>query len=49
MTLKYLVVIFKGQSEYMNFKSRTYGGSSYAKKADEDEQDHCNGLVDTHL
>ena len=33
----------------MNFKSRTYDGSSYAKKANEDEQDHCNGMVDTHL
>ena len=52
MTMKSSVVIFKGLvafSEYMNFKIRTYGGRCYAKKANEDEQDHCNGMVDTHL
>ena len=30
-------------------KRCTFGGSSYAKKAKEDEQDHCNWVVHTHI
>ena len=30
-------------------KRRTFGGSSYAKKANKNEQDHANWMVDTQL
>ena len=41
----------KGYVEDLSFyrKRCTFPSSSYAKKANEDEQDHCNWVVRTHI
>ena len=44
-----LIVRIKLLEVSLYCKRCTFGGSSYAKKANKDEQDHNNWVVSTHI